>query len=503
MLREACTLGLIACEAAWAIAAPGVRFDALPAEEQRQIRADCAPPPPSQRRGPYSTPMYYLMHKGYAYEGHWDADPAKRCYDKLNGQKGPDWGTWKLDRNRPDWQEAMIADWAELGLNSTHLNVYPVGGRLAVDPDWEQALVDFVSLSVKYGLKVGVRLDAPDETKLWSVHPGNPQSQRAEFLGWVSRVAKLLKGRTVYYILGDELPFAEPAKDLPAEAWTSEMYLAYFKDVATAIKQVDPEAKVGMFAASSGDWISVKKLLKGGYDKLGDAVAINHYDYHTVPSYFADRDQLAPDKLFLTSGVGYVSNATVSKRYPEGDAYTPEPSEESQGAQIVKSIFTWWDLGADVAPYYLTLRNWIVEGREYPRWFGFLGFEDYVVAEDRLSVKRHPPWYAFQAVALTFYDRKHMTSPSFDVTSSEPVSVLRAYEHETPAGKELLVMAWNDDGDKATDLAFASDQYRYPVKVSLADYRTWESLDSEVQSGGTKIRLTAGRTPTIVRLVRR
>ena len=65
--------------------------------------------------------------------------PTLGVIAKLKGKPGIDWGSWKLDRNRPDWQEAMVRDWAELGLNSTHLNIYPVDGKLEIDPDWAKA----------------------------------------------------------------------------------------------------------------------------------------------------------------------------------------------------------------------------------------------------------------------------------------------------------------------------------------------------------------------------
>lgn len=482
-----------------ALAAPGRQFADLSPAKQQEIQSACKPPDLSERDGPYSTPMYYLMHKGYAYEGDWDADSDSRCYEKLKGQRGKEWGNWTLDRNRPDWQAAMIKDWAELGLNSTHLNIYPVNGKLDIEPDWAEAIGDFVTLSEQHGLKVGVRIDAPDETKLWSVHPNNPQSQRAEYLDWVAEVVQLLKGRTIYYVLGDELTLKQPAAKLPKQAWTPPMYLDYFREVSAVIKQADPDAKVCMFAASSGEWFNVKWLLEHGYAQLGDGVAINHYDYNTAPSFFADRDRYAPGKMFLTSGVGYVSNGVVQDRYPEGDSYTPLASEREHAAQIAKTMFMWWDLGADAAPYYITLRNWRLEGKNYPRWFGFFGIEDYVVENDRLSVRRYPAWYAFQTVAQTFYNRKQMRAPDFAVKSSAPISQLRSFVHAVPGGRELLLMVWNEEGEVETMLTLENTEFRYPVKVSLAGYRQWDSLQSNVDDKNTTLRITAGTEPQIIR----
>ena len=231
-----------------------------------------------------------------------------------------------------------------------------------------------------------------------------------------------------------------------------------------------------MFAASSGEWFNVKWLLEHGYGNIGDGVAINHYDYNTAPAFFADRDRLAPGKMLLTSGVGYISNAAVKDRYPEGDSYAPAANEHSQAAQIAKTMFVWWDLGADAAPYYIALRNWVVEGKVYPRWFGFLGFEDYVIEQDRLSVKRYPAWFAVQTVTHTFYNREQLQSPQFDVTSSAAISKLRPFVRASMGGRELLIMAWNEDGEIPTEITLATHEFRFPVRVSLDDYRQWQAL---------------------------
>jgi hypothetical protein len=485
-----------------ACANPGAKFSDLSASEQQAIKDACKPPPLAKRRGPYSTPMYYLMVKGYDYDGNEDVGPNDRCYSKMNGKVGPDWGSWKIDRNRPDWQEAMIKDWADLGLNNTHLNLFPIDGKLSLDADYTRAIQDFVALSAKYGLRVGVRLDSLDETKLWTMHPANPENRRKEYLGWVKEVATLLKGSTAYYVLGDELTLKQPAENLPKDAWTAPMYLDYFKEVSSAIKSADPSAKVCMFGASSGEWFNVLWLLENGYAQVGDGVAINHYDYSTVPKFFADRDRLAPGKMFLTNGVGYISAGTVTERYPQGDGYSPMPTEDAHAAAVAKTMFMWWDLGADTAPYYICLRNWVNDGKVYPRWFGFFGFQDFVIENDQLSVKHYPAWFAYQAVANTFYNRSEMKT--VEVKSSEPISKLRAFEHAIPGGSELLLMVWNDDGAaKQTTITIASDKFKFPVRVSLADMQQWESLPSEVSNGSTTLQLTVGNVPQIIRLVQR
>ena len=170
---------------------------------------------------------------------------------------------------------------------------------------------------------------------------------------------------------------------------------------------------------------------------------------------------------------------------------------------VAKNMFAWWDLGAATAPYYITLRNWVVNGRTYPRWFGFFGFEDFVINEyDHLTVKRYPGWYAFQTIAHTFYNRQEAVTPSFDVKSSEPLTMLRAYVREHDGGKELLLMLWNDAREAVeTELSLATDEFGYPVRVNIFNYNDWQDQPCRYIDGGTTFNLSVDRDPLIIRMV--
>lgn len=474
-------------------------FSALPADVQAKLRAVAAPPPLAEREAPYSTPMYYLMYAGYEYRGDEDRDPNGRCYPSMAGKTGPDFGNWKIDRNRPDWQEAMLRDFAEMGMTQTHVNIYPVRGELKLGKDLKQAIIDYARISASLGLKIGVRLDSLDETILWTMHPANPENRRAEYLSWVREVAALLKGKTVYYILGDELTLKSPSTTLPTKAWTAAMYLEYFKEVQAAIRSEDPSAKVSMFGSSSGEWFNVLDLLAHGYAEVGDGVAINHYNWRELSRFIADRDRLAPGKLLLTNGVGYISNGVVEPRYPEGDAYSKTPTEQAHAAEIARAMYAWWHGGAANAPYYISLRNWVVDGKTYPRWFGFFGFEDYVITNDKLTVKRYPGWYAYQAVATTFYNRSKCTTPAFPITTSAKIERLDAYERTSSRGSELLLMLWNDK-DVPVRLNLGSSRFGYPVHVSLDNAGDWKDLVWGREGDSTWVELNVGTAPMIVRL---
>lgn len=484
-----------------AFAQKGPLFSSLPKIEQYRLEELVSPPDPASRYGCYSTPNYYLCNEGYEYQGNLDQDPNTRCYPSMRGKKGPDFGYWKLDRNHPEWQDVMLANWAELGLNNTHLNIYPEDNSLRISDSYKRSLLDYVRLSQKHGLKVGVRLDALGGTKAWEMNPANPANKIEDYKIWVTEIASILKGKTAYYILGDELYLYKDTAAMPPESWTPDQYLEYFKKISTTIKKVDPQAKVSMFGAESGKWDNVLYLLEKDYAKYGDAVAINYYNYQDIPKFFDDARKLAPGLLFLSNGVGYVSNGTIKLRYPEGDGYHAYPTEEQHASTIAKNMFAWWDLGAATAPYYITLRNWIIDGKTYPRWFGFFGFEDYVIDKyGNMTVKRYPGWYAFQTVAHTFYNRDQFRQPEFRVTSSTSLSMFCAYCHTVSGGQELLIMIWNDKGPVKTAINIGSAAFKYPVAVSLFNYHKWSDIEHDVSDTGSVINATVGPEPQIIRL---
>lgn len=483
-------------------AAERVPFSKLPEAEQSALRTMVAPPPPQERTGPYSTPMYYLMHKGYTYHGNWDRDPNNRPHPPMIGKPlSPDFGSFTFDRARPDIQEEMIKSWVDLGLNVSHLNVYPVDGKLVLDDDYVEGLTNFVNLADKHGLKIGVRIDALD---WWSMHPANPQNRIDEYVVWVEKVAELLKGKTLYYVVGDELSIGVDPLIKPGQEWTKEQYLQYFGRVSAAIKKADPHVKVSMFAISYGHYALVPQFLEAGYAKVGDAITVNSNDMAGTEKMFAEVRKQYPDMMFLSNGVGYLASAGAQPQYPTGTPYTQISTEEEHGAAVAKMMFQWWDLGASTAPYYVTLRNWFMEGKQYPYWYGFFGFEDYVVKDDKMTVKRYPAWYALQTITHTFYNRNDFKTPEFEVKSSLPLSQLRAYEHKVEGGSELVMILWNDPSPVKTILSIGSGEYGSPVRVDNFDFKKWTDQRIATASGkAMKLELEVGSQPVILRLFRK
>jgi len=477
-------------------------FSSLPTLQKYRIRQMVAPPEPHQRYGCYSTPAP-VFFEGREFKGNADSDPDKRVYPKMKGKKGPDYGYWKLKRNRTDWQDVLMRNWAELGFNNTHCSIFPGKKGLQFTPSFRKAIESYAQISARHGIKVGVRLDAVGGTKAWEMNPDNPDNVIKEYLVWAKEVAGILKGKTAYYVLGDEMTLHKAQPGLSPRKWTPEKYLKYFRQVSTAIKQVDPQAKVSMFGTSSGEWFNVLYLLEIGYAQYGDGVAINYYNYRDIPKFFDDARRLAPDLMFLSNGVGYCSCGPVQPRYPQGDPYHKYPTEEKHAAAVAKNMFAWWDLEADTAPYYVTIRNFVFDGVVKPYWYGFFGFEDIVIDKyGNATIKRYPGWYAFQTVAHTFYNRDDFKKPAFDVTSSADLSMFRTYEHKLTGGSELVIMLWNDKGKINTTVKIADAAYQYPVRIFLFNYHEWSDVPYQIEDNTVKMDLEVGAEPLIIRLVR-
>ena len=494
----------LALTVAWASAAEPA-FSALPDVDQASIRKMVEAPPPQQRTGPYSTPMYYLMREGFEYRGDYDRNPKSRPHPNMvNLPLTPDYGSWKLDKNRPDWQEVMIKDWVDLGLNSVHFNIYPDNTSFVLNDNYAKAIKDLIDLSEKNGLKVGVRLDAAD---WWSMNPNNPNNLIDSYIEkWIKKVIPLTKGKVQYYVLGDELVWkANPPYYVipPEQEWTAELYLSYFKKVSAAIKKIDPEAKVSMYATSVAYYDHVRELLKIGYADYGDGIAVNSSDIGETAKLFAEVRKRSPKMMLLSNGVGYLATSKAQPQYPVGTPYDQIATDEAHGAALVKIMYTWWQADATAAPYYLSVRNWVKEGKVYPNWYGLFGFEDYVIKDDKMSVVHYPDAMALKTLAHTFYDRSKFKTPGFDVTSSVKLTNCNAYTHQVKGGTELVLMLWNNGSTVNTTIDIATKSFRYPVKVDLFDQAKWTDVPAEVTDKGLRLQADVGDEPTIIRLVRR
>jgi len=474
----------------------------LPIQQQRQIELRIEPPPLAERDAPYSTPMYYLMHKGY--------------YDGINKEVF-------LDRNRPDWQEALIRDWAELGLTSTLAITTP---KEWDDASITQAYRDYFRLSKHYGLDVGMRL-AGDETlegieaSGWGIHPRNPENRLDDYAEWAGHVAANGRGVIAYYIVGDEVnsqgweisdgqgrSVRHHVDD--NQRWTPEDYLVAFSRIAKEIRNSDPEAKVCMFGQSGIDLSYIDALIDLGYAEVGDGVAANaglkRFSHGKVDKFVSHIRRKAPDFKFYSNGVGYVA-ARDTNFNPVNLGKRTLYSDMDQANMIAQVMIQLYLNDWDVAPYYIILRQWLLpDGTAAPHWYGFFGVQDLKINEyDHVSVVRHAGWYAMQTVAHVFYDRDRTPDATFEIDAGEEVDNVRAMIRND---YECLVVLWNDDGtpNVLTDIQLDTDEYTYPAQVSLLNYRTVTDLPYDIISadGGLVIRdveIEANK-PVIIRLVK-
>jgi len=472
-------LGLFGFGSNWVLAEPVPTFSSLTAERQAELRKSVAPPPLSQRRNPYSTPMYYQM-----------------------------WGTGSPDgKSHPEWQEALIRDWAELGMSQLHFYAYPEANGTSnrsytLSETSRQGIRSFMSLCEKYGIRLGLRVDLPCTVETskghpvanyWIAHPNNPENELEPYFGWLTELLTLMKGHLLYAILGDELEWK--AGNDP-QAWNADSYMKFFTRAAAVVHKADPEIRVSMYSASPSRWREVVGLLESGYAKHGDAVAINHYDYKVLRRFKADLEKYSPDKklLFLSNGVGYIACDTT-ERNPPKDGYK-RYNDQDQAAMIARTMYSGWDLDMDAAPYYICLRNIVYNGKKTPQWYGFFGFMDLIIDEQgQASITHYPGWYAYQTVAQVFHDRASFSEPAFAVECDPAPEYLKAYQRK---GSELLVICW---GKEKTSLRIATTDYAYPVQIDLLDYRKWRDIPATQTASGVRIDdVPLGLSPTIIRL---
>jgi len=476
-----------------------VHYSDLSPDRQAAIRAKISVPPLSARDAPYSTPMYYLMHQGFT-----DGDRQQL----------------RLQRNRPDWQEALLRDWSEMGLTATHFLVTP---SHFTDPHQTQALQDYLDLSGKYGMKVGLRLSGDEalgalEGNGWKLHPGNPDNRLEDYLDWVGSVATFFCERAVYYIVGDELsPMAWEERDAegktvrkteadPARQWDPQTYLQVFSRIAETIHKRDPEVPVSMFASNGLRPDYVIGLLDAGYGDHTGAFAANLIHSRVSPSKLHNFMQMLQGRVrncqLVSSGVGYVA-ACDTVHYPVNHGEKPVLGDVAQAVEVARMMFTCFDAGMDYAPYYINVRQWVLpDGSTAPHWYGFFGFTDLCVDDyGHLTVKRYPAWYAFQTIAHIFYSRSVTQPAPITLRLGQPVDFLRVYVRND---YELLIVLWNDaDEPRNVSLTLPGRKFAYPVQVNLFNYHLAHDVPYLLTEKDKLLipQIQVGRAPVILRLV--
>jgi hypothetical protein len=199
--------------------------------------------------------------------------------------------------------------------------------------------------------------------------------------------------------------------------------------------------------------------------------------------------------------VGYV-RAKFTNFYPTNTH--GKYNDHDQGIEVAKIMFRGFDAGWDSTPYYIVVRQWqLADGSFAPHWYGLMGFTDLVLdAYDNLSFKHYPAWYAFQTISHIFYTKRQTKPAPFMIKLSETVDFSRVYIRNA---YECLLVLWNnEDKEQTVMITLPTQKYRYPVKVSLFNYRELTDVVYRLVGDNELVipEVRVGRAPVIIRLVK-
>lgn len=466
-----------------------IPFSTLSPMQQLAIRQMVSPPPLGERENPYSTPMYFPMWKVMDNAG------SVMCGSSPDGNF------------HPEWQDALIRDWAELGMTKLHLSLAPrlngTGDRTYQISDLDRAgMTELALLARKYKMKVGLRIDIPmDGNGYWPANPRNPENELKPYKKWVQDVLKIFGKDTCYVVLGDEIDASRKHR-ADGRGWTSEDFSELVREMAATIHASSPTALVSTPSYGTGSWREALDLVQNGFDKVGDAIAINIEDASVVCDYAKQLREARKTKqmAFLSNGVGYISSN--APRNPAKDTSYYKYNDSDQAGLIAQSMYLCWKAGLKTAPYYIALRNIDYKGEMRPMWYGFFGFMDLIIdQQDRASTRHYPGWYSFQTVASTFYDVNAFKEADYTIgSSSKKTAYIGA--HERRDGRELLIVLWGSNG--TTNVTLNTGKFGFPVKIDLLNKDKWTDVEAVRNGAETtllNIEMQGTRYPIIIRMI--
>lgn len=400
----------------------GVAASAPAEPADRPLRPEPAPIPFEQRQTPYGMVYYYLSP---------DESFTRWCLGSLR-----DLGATHAQALIYWWQhETFGGDYWRGQYPEDHI------GEVYL-----RKLDLFVDTAHELGIKPSFRLGSFREWNgRW--HPVEEANSIEAYAEWIGRIATRYRGRIHHYVIGDEenKVFTPTGYDGSARAYME----TFLVPVARAIRQADPDALISACAASSSpatDW--QLDLIRLGLPRYADAIACNLVYQHLENPWevqdLMDRARRAwPQVKFFANGVGYAENFHGL-------------DDEHQAAQVAQAMFTLWEMGWDNAPYYLYQFSVTADTRQN---FGIARFPD-----QNQPAAFSQAWYAYQAIAQTFYDRDRLTRPDFAI-ELEPADAV-----PTPDGGRILlapsdpyVSAYVRQGDQLL-IYLAYRDLRYPLR---------------------------------------
>ncbi len=222
----------------------------------------------------------------------------------------------KLDSQVSELRQAGIASAVRLGDARPGFNVWPTSPR-----------EDYSHLEAR-------NVDA---------YPAELDTDEAYF-HYLKNLVSRLKGRVGFYVLGDEYDMIYHATD--QHPHILRQYYDFFCKVSTLIREIDPEAKVVVYAFAWGPNVtldSMATMTDWGLDDYASGVAVNvPYGYAYNPDYlraFASAiTDMSPDFELFANGFGYVSD---------------EISQPAQAVRLAQLMVAMWQANWSYSPYYL------------------------------------------------------------------------------------------------------------------------------------------------------
>ncbi len=348
----------------------------------------------------------------------------------------------------------------------------------------------FVETCEQHNIKPAFRLGSRDfQADLW--HPADPSDSIEPYADWVRRMAERYKGRVNHYVIGDEEHKARHGFGGSQQRYMDEFLIP----MSRAIRAGDPDALI-ITSSSRMDWNL--DLIDAGAPDYADGMASNlphrHWELRSeIGDYMAEARRRWPDVKFHANGVGYAEN-------------TQGQHDALQAARIAQSMFTAWRMGWDNAPYYLYRFGKTADTRQD---FGILRFR----SDDRPAVYSDA-WFAYQTIAQTFYNRKQLQSPRFEIELVQAQSLGSRATIAPPdvemhtfvrADAQLLIyLAYNDPERQRHgrwNVVLHTDAWGGPQQIPLLDYQQRIDLPSHRDSARLVIEnVEVSTTPTILTL---
>ena len=266
---------------------------------------------------------------------------------------------------------------------------------------------------------------------------------------WSHAVAQRYRGRGVLYEIGNE-PEVFPMGGY----WSNPVtYARMARQVAAAVKQADPQARVAALSVAWMDRAFISTALEHGLLADGHIEALTYHGYHRrgmMPeSGLAEdvawlRDQVAlyasasHRPIVIDSERGYSVAEPLARKH-WGSWRNGTSSEAEQAAYCARHYLETIYLGVEVAVWYKDMRG----EHGYSLYYG--------TDEDEQGLR--PMGHVYRNLAALLPDNPKrlrnrcytisLTDPPDDVSAPDGQLCVRSYVRQVETGAQLIIAAWN------------------------------------------------------------